>query len=291
MKRFGTLKGNKILFDVFFLAPGLVFFIYIVVIPFLQGIPYSFTDWNLVSPKYNFVGWRNYLEVITNTNGGNFMKYFVHTLVFTVLQTVFCNILGLIFALFVHKSSKFNSIVRVAFFLPFVLSALLSAYIWQDIYANIYGPLFNTISPLAMPQTALGGISFIAIWNCSGYCMVIFIAALQSIPQEYVEAAKIDGANSIQRFFNITLRMIVPAFTANVAILMSWGFKVFDIPMAATHGGPGFATQTIAMYAYDNIFTYLKAGVGQASAVIMVIMLAVITLTVSKLIRSQEVEL
>ncbi|WP_077532174.1 carbohydrate ABC transporter permease [Massiliimalia massiliensis] len=286
-RRYG-LRSNKTLFNILFLAPTLIFFAYGVVIPFAQGIPYSFTNWNAVSPDFDFIGLRNYITIFTEKQ---FFTDFKNTLYYTLLTTIFCNLFGLIFAIGVYKTTIYNNIFRTIYFMPFVLSLILAAYIWKYIYTDVYSPLFNVYSPLATTQGAIPGIAVMSIWRDSGYCMIIFIAALQSIPADYNEAAMIDGAGPIQRFLKITLPLLVPAFSTNITLLMSWGFKVFEFPMAATRGGSGGASETISMYAYNNIFAYFNAGLGQAASVIMVVLLAVITLLVSKAIRSKEVEL
>lgn len=288
MKRRHSFHSSKTLFHLLFLAPALIFFAYGVLVPFLQGIPYSFTNWNAVSPDYDFIGLQNYITLFTERQ---FFSDLGHTLYYTVLTTIFCNLFGLAFALGVYKASRRNNLFRTVYFMPFVLSLILAAYIWKYIYTDVYSPMFQALSPLSTPQGAVPGIAVMSIWRDSGYCMIIFIAALQSIPADYQEAAMIDGAGPVQRFRKITLPLLVPAFSTNITLLMSWGFKVFEFPMAATRGGPGDASEMISMYAYNNIFAYFKAGLGQAASVVMVVLLAVVTLTVSKLIRSKEVEL
>jgi raffinose/stachyose/melibiose transport system permease protein len=256
--------------------------------PFLKSIPYSFTNWNLVDPSYDFIGIDNYIRIFT---GEEFFGAFENTLLFTVMTTVFCNVFGLIFALGIYKSSRSNGILRTIFFLPFVMSLILAAYTWKFIYRDVFSPILQVPSPLASMQWAMPSLAVIAIWKDSGYCMIIFIAGLQSIPADYIEASVIDGANAFQRFRKITLPLLVPAFVTTVTMLLSWGFKTFEYPVAATAGGPGGASETIAMYAYNNIFLYMKAGLGQAASIVMVIMLSVVTLTISRLIRSREVEM
>lgn len=288
MKNLYHRNTSKILFNAIYLSPGVLFFFAFVFLPFLQGIPYSFTNWNIVNPNFKFVGITNYITIFT---GKEFFKDIQNTFLYTALSVVFANAFGLAFALGIYKASRINNILRTIYFMPFVISLILAAYIWTYIYSDVLAPLFNTISPLASMKWVIPGISAISIWRDSGYCMIIFIAALQTIPSEYIEASMIDGANAYHRFWKIIVPMLVPAFATNITLLMSWGFKVFEYPMAATAGGPGGASETIAMYAYNNIFAYFKAGLGQAASITMTIMLAFITLTISKLIRSKEIEL
>ncbi len=288
MKPSLSSKTTQTLFNYFFLGPAVLIFFIFVLLPFLQGIPYSFTNWNAVDSNYDYIGFKNYISLFT---GQGFGKDLLNTVYYTALSVVFANTFGLIFAMGVCKSTRLNNVLRTFFFMPFAISLILAAYIWSYIYADVFSPLFNVISPLASTKWVMPGIAAISVWRDSGYCMIIFIAALQSIPHEYNEASMIDGANGIQRFFHVTLPMLIPAFTTNITLLLSWGFKVFEYPMAATAGGPGGASETIAMYAYNNIFAFFNAGLGQAAAITMTIMFAVVTLTVSRLIRSKEVEM
>jgi raffinose/stachyose/melibiose transport system permease protein len=120
--------------------------------------------------------------------------------------------------------------------------------------------------------------------------MIIYIAALQTVPVEYYEAADIDGASRFKKFIYITVPSIVPAFTACLTLLLAWGMKLFDYPMAATMGGPGKATMSIGMYVYNNQFSYMKAGYGQAAAILMTLVMIVVSGSLNRFLRSKELE-
>jgi len=135
------------------------------------------------------------------------------------------------------------------------------------------------------------GLAIIAIWRDSGYCMVVYIAAIQGVSKDFYEAAQIEGASRFQQFRQITIPMIGPAITSNITLLLAWGMKVFDYPMAATSGGPGRASETVAMLIYNNLFIYYKAGYGQAIAVIFTFFIFLCSTTVSRTLRKREVEL
>ena len=140
-------------------------------------------------------------------------------------------------------------------------------------------------------KNVIFGLSLIAVWRDSGYCMIVYFAALQAVPKELYECAEIEGAGWWTRFFKITLPMIVPALTANLTLILSWGLKVFDYPMIATLGGPGNASETVNLLIYRNIFVYYKAGYGQASAYVFTVFIFIITAIVSTILRRQEVEM
>ena len=120
--------------------------------------------------------------------------------------------------------------------------------------------------------------------------MIVFLAALKSVPDEYYEVARVEGSRSLHTFTKITLPLIVPAFTTNATLVLSWGLKVFEYPMVTTGGGPGTSSESLAMYIYKNIFVYYKAGYGQAAAILFTLFLAVISFLVASFFRSREVE-
>lgn len=281
-------KGETRLFIFTFLSPACILFFVLVLLPFLCGIPYAFTNWNGMSDSYEFVGLKNFAALFSNQY---FYQSMGNTFYFALFTTIVANMLGLLFAIGVYKSNILNNLMRTVFFMPFVLSLILATYIWKYIYSDVYSTLFHTITPLATQKNAMLAISIMAVWRDSGYCMIIYIAALQGIPEDYIEAAKIDGAGSLVRFQRITLPLLVPAFTTNVSLLLSWGFKVFEYPMAATAGGPGCATRSIAMLVYENLFANFKAGYGQAIALVMTIVLSSLTLLVTRFFSAREVEM
>ena len=270
-----------------FLFPALILFLACLILPLFQGIPYSLMDWNGVSPVHRYVGLKNYVKLFSATE---LWRDVATTFRYTFAYMIAANILGLGTALLLRKATRLNNICRTLIFMPYVISMITAAFVWKSIFSEIYSPLLNVPSPLGVPNQALMGIVAISVWRVSGYCMLIYIAALQSIPIEYYEAARVEGASGLTQFLRITAPMIVPAFSTNVTLLLAWGFKVFDTVMAATAGGPGKATETMAMYVYNNIFGYMKAGYGQAAAIMMTVILLVISILVSRFFRSRVVE-
>lgn len=270
-----------------FLAPALLLYIITVIVPFFQGIPYSFTNWNLISNASNYVGAKNYINLIKSKE---FWTSVTNTFQFTFFYVIFSNLIGLGVALLLHRSSILNNICRTVIFMPYVISLVTAAFVWRYIYSAVYSPIFNLPSPLGVKDQAMFGISMISVWRTSGYCMLIYIAGLQGVPEEYYEAANVEGANGIQKFFKITVPMIMSSFSSNVSLLLAWGLKVFEVVRATTNGGPTRnATTTMSMFIYNNIFANSKAGYGQAAAIIMTAILLIISFIVSKLFRSQEV--
>ncbi len=284
-----TMKGRirKGIWIPVFLFPAMLLFLACVILPLFQGIPYSLMDWNGVSPTHRYVGLKNYVKLLSSTE---LWRDVATTFRYTFAYMIAANVLGLATALLLRKGSRLNNLCRTLIFMPYVISMITAAFVWKSIFNEIYSPLFLVPSPLGVPDQALMGIVAISVWRVSGYCMLIYIAALQSIPVEYYEAAKVEGASGLAQFLHITAPMIVPAFSTNVTLLLAWGFKVFDTVMAATGGGPGKATETMSMYVYNNIFGYMKAGYGQAAAIMMTVILLVISIFVSRFFRTRVVE-
>ena len=276
-----THGGNML-----FMLPTIILFCIVVLIPFFQGIPYSFTNWkSIVSETKEFNGLKNYIYLIKN-------KYFQDSLLvtfkFTILYMVSANVMGLLLALAIHRSSWFNNIARTVLFLPFTVSATAGSIVWSYVFTDVYGTLTGLVSPLGMPGQIIYGMVVIGAWRDMGYTMLIYIAALQAVPQDYYEAATVDGAGKLRQFFSVTVPNIVPAFTTNVTLLLAWGLRTFDMPMAVARNAR--EGQFTAVYVYDSIFSNNKAVLGQADAVILTIILVVLTQIVTRSLRRLDVE-
>lgn len=276
-----THGGNML-----FMLPTIILFCIVVLIPFFQGIPYSFTNWkSIVSETKEFNGLKNYIYLIKN-------KYFQDSLLvtfkFTILYMISANVMGLLLALAIHRSSWFNNIARTVLFLPFTVSATAGSIVWSYVFTDVYGTITGLVSPLGMPGQIIYGMVVIGAWRDMGYTMLIYIAALQAVPQDYYGAATVDGAGKLRQFFSVTVPNIVPAFTTNVTLLLAWGLRTFDMPMAVARNAR--EGQFTAVYVYDSIFSNNKAGLGQAAAVILTIILVVLTQIVTRSLRRLEVE-
>ena len=276
-----THGGNML-----FMLPTIILFCIVVLIPFFQGIPYSFTNWkSIVSETKEFNGLKNYIYLIKN-------KYFQDSLLvtfkFTILYMISANVMGLLLALAIHRSSWFNNIARTVLFLPFTVSATAGSIVWSYVFTDVYGTITGLVSPLGMPGQIIYGMVVIGAWRDMGYTMLIYIAALQAVPQDYYEAATVDGAGKLRQFFSVTVPNIVPAFTTNVTLLLACGLRTFDMPMAVARNAR--EGQFTAVYVYDSIFSNNKAGLGQAAAVILTIILVVLTQIVTRSLRRLEVE-
>lgn len=281
-----ALNKKTHLGNLLFLLPTILLFTFVVLIPFFQGIPYSFTSWkSVVSTNHPFNGITNYKYLITN-------KYFKMSLgvtfSFTIQYMVWSILFGFGLALLIHRESRFNNFARTIFFLPFTTSVTAGAIIWSYLWTDVYGTLTGLVSPLGIPNQIVPAMALMASWRDMGYAMLIFIAALQTVSKDFYEAATVEGATKLQQFFYITIPNIVPAFTTNTTLLLAWGLRTFDLPaVVAQNMAEG---QTTAMYIYQSIFANNKASLGQAAAIILTIILVVLTQIVTRTLRRLEVE-
>ena len=273
--------------DMVFLLPALALFLLLIIIPFFMGFVYAFTDWNGITVNFNFVGFSNFFKVFQERRIGAATW---HTVQFTLMQTISVNIIGLLLALAIERGTKLNRIMRTVFFVPFMCSIVFGAFIWSYFYSSVLEGIFRIINPLSRMNTVIPGIAIIALWRDAGYAMLIYLAALQAIPESLYEAAVVEGIGRFQKFFYITLPLIVPAFTVNLTLFIGWGLKTYDYVVAATGGGPGSASETIAMLVYYYTFPWQRTGLGQAFAILMMIGIVIVTQGIARALRAREVE-
>jgi raffinose/stachyose/melibiose transport system permease protein len=270
------------------LLPALGLFTFLVVVPFARGVVYSFTDWDGVSRTYNFVGLRNYLLLFSEAELVLPVK---NTLIFTAITVVGVNALGLGIALLLNFEFRASGFFRSLFFFPIVMSLIMVSYIWSYLFSGFFAPVLGITGVLSNPKTVMLGISGIALWRDAGFAMVTYHAALVAVPGELLAAVKIDGASAFQRFRHVVFPLIAPAVTINVTLWLGWGLRVFDYVAAATRGGPGNASMTVAFQVYRMTFVYDKVGYGQAAAIVMMIVILALSITTTSLLRRREIEL
>lgn len=281
------LRWRNELSNWIFLLPVLSLYIVSVVYPFLSGLHISLTDWNGVSRELNYVGLKNYINIFSNDGIVQPLK---NTLYYAVICTIGENVIALAAALAINRKFKGRAFVRTAFFLPTAISTILAVFIWNFIFRDVMKELFGWSSLLGNPKTVLLGIVIIHIWLNMGVSMLVYLSSLTSVPLELYEAAELDGASTIQRFFRVTLPMIVPAFTTCLTLTLTNALREFALPFAATGGGPAGASETIGIYIYNYMLTYNKAGYGQAVATIFTVVLVVLGSAMSGALRKKEVE-
>ena len=288
------MKNSKLWFSLF-VAPILLAFIMVVIIPTFLGIYFSFTSWDGIDNKATWVGITNYIQVFNKESG--FLQAFMFTAKFAAVSVILINLFGFSLALLVTKGMKISNFLRSIFFMPNMVGGLILGFIWQFIFTKAFSYVGATFGLeflkgwLASTTTGFWGLVILMSWQMSGYMMVIYIAALQGIPESLNEAAEIDGASGLQRLRHITLPLVAPAFTVGLFLTLSNCFKLFDQNLALTAGGPYKSTEMLALNIYISAFTYNKFGVAQAKAVIFLFTIALISLTQLYFSKKKEVEM
>lgn len=276
-----------------FLTPVLLGLGLVVIVPLLYGTIYSFTDWNgLIANK--FIGFEHYINLFQDKG---FRNSIIFTVVFSIVTVVLLNFFGLGLALLVTRKLKSANFLRTIFFMPNLIGGLILGFIWQFIFISVFDDLGQAIGMeglrgwLSTTTTGFWGLVILTIWQMSGYIMIIYIAYLQNIPNELIESAKIDGANSFQRFKSITFPLVAPAFTVSMFLTLSTSFKMYDQNLSLTNGGPFESTQMVAMDIVKTAFSANEMAYGQAKAVIFFIIVAVISLTQVYYNKKREVDM
>ena len=257
---------------------------------------FSLTDWHIRQPDINLIGIENFLRLFGDSR---FLTSFRNTFVYACLTTLLKTGLGLLIALVLNMRFRGVRFFRALFYMPCILSTLVIGYVFGFILRPA-GLLNNTLRAIALGfltrdwlgnfNTALYSVALIETWLWTGFCAVIILAGLQSIPSEMLEASAIDGSNRLQTFFNVTVPLVRPAINVVLILNIIGGMKVFDIIMATTNGGPGLATEVMTTFIYKSQST---GAMGYAAAIGLVqfVVITSISITVNQFNRKREVEL
>jgi maltose transport system permease protein len=270
----------------FFTLPTILAFVIAFLIPFLLGLYLSFTSFTTVTNSH-WVGLSNYVRAFTDDR--NFLNATVFTVKFAVVSVILINLIAFGLALLLTRHLRGTNLFRTVFFMPNLIGGIVLGYIWQLL---INGVLINFgVDITYSADYGFWGLIVLMNWQQAGYMMIIYIAAIQSIPVEMLEAARIDGAGGWQMLRDITVPLVMPAFTICTFLTVSNSFKLFDQNLALTAGAPGRAS---AMLALDIFLTFYGRtgyeGVGQAKAVMFFLFVGLVVLLQLRLTRTREVE-
>ena len=285
--------GKNGLFFWLFLAPVLIALIMVVVIPLLYGVYYSFTNWDGINTPV-FAGISNYMQLLGDEGFRNALWF---TTKFAVVSIVLINAIGLGLALLVTQKLKGSNIMRTVFFMPNLIGGLILGFIWQFVFIQGFDDIGQAVGTealqgwLSTTRTGFWGLVILTAWQMSGYIMIIYIAHLEGIPEDLVEAAQIDGANVFQRFRHIIFPLVAPAFTVSMFLTLSNSFKLYDQNLSLTGGAPYNSTQMVAMNIYNTAFLENKMAYAQSKALVFFIIIAVISLTQVYYNKKREVEM
>lgn len=271
-----------------FVLPTLAAFIIGFIWPFLWGIGLSFCKFTTVK-SVEFVGLDNYFKIWQDDT---FIHAFFFTTAFTIVSTVLINVLGFTLALLLTRKIRGTNIFRTVYFMPNLIGGVVLGYIWQTL---LNGLLTVLEKPLITLDATYGfwGIVILMCWQQIGYMMIIYIAGLQNVPPDLIEAARIDGATSRQVLTRVKIPMVMPSITICTFLTLTNSFKLFDQNLSLTGGEPAKASQMLALNIYDTFYARSGAqwkGIGQAKAAVFFLAVVVIALIQLRLTRSKEVQ-
>ncbi len=259
-----------------FVLPAFLLYATFMIYPFFQSIYLSFTSWNGVDPVKHWVGLANYRELVHDDLLWTSLR---HNLTWVIVGTISPMVIGLLLAILLWRRPRGFTLFRTAYFMPQVLSSVVIAILWGWIYNPIFGLLNQSLEKVGLesltrgwlgdPNVALYAVLVAAIWAETGFVFVVFLAGLQNVSRDLLEAATVDGANAWQRFWDVTLPQLANVITVVGALLLIGGFNVFDIIFVMTGGGPNNATEVIGTYTYTEAFTQNRVGYAATLSLVM----------------------
>ena len=278
---------------ILWLVPAGLFYAFVTVVPSFRGLVYAFTDWNGLSASFNFIGFENFVSVFQDPMT---LAATLQTLFYAIVVTIAETAVGLGLALGLTTSIRSRNLLRVVLFMPFVITPIVVAFLWKYIYTPS-GPLDQVVSALGLtppgwlgdPEVAKWSVSLAIIWQLLGLAIVIFIAAISTLPEEIVEAAHLDGANAFHRFWFVTLPMLRPAMTIVIVLTMLTCIKLFDQVWVLTQGGPSNSTQSLTTALYQKAFTFGNFGDASVLAIIITVLGSIAALVQFRLQRRRGV--
>lgn len=278
-------KMMKKYFPVFVL-PTLLAFTIGFIVPFIMGVYLSFCKFTTVTDA-KFVGLQNYVKIFTED--GTFGHALWYTTAFTVVSVVLINVIGFAVALLLTKKIKGTNIFRTVFFMPNLIGGIILGYVWQLLLNSLLLQINKTLTYSSV--YGFWGLVILMCWQQIGYMMIIYIAGIQNIPGELIEAAQIDGANKGQLLKHVIIPMVMPSITICTFLTLTNSFKLFDQNLALTNGEPSNMSEMLALNIYNTFYGRTGwEGVGQAKAVIFFILVGAIAMIQNRLTRSKEVQ-
>lgn len=268
-----------------FVLPTLIAFSFAFIIPFVMGVYLSFCKFKTIT-NAQFVGLENYIKIFADKD---FVNAFGFTLKFSVVSIITINVFAFILALALTRKIKGTNLFRTVFFMPNLIGGIILGYIWQQMINAVLLKYETTL--VANPTYGFWGLVILMNWQMIGYMMIIYVAGLQNVPTDLIEAAQIDGATSLQTLFKVKIPMVMPSITICLFLTVSNSFKLFDQNLALTNGEPSKMSEMLALNIFNTFYGRAGyEGVGQAKAVIFFILVAAIALTQNYLTRRKEVQ-
>jgi ABC-type sugar transport system permease subunit len=296
MERTWYTRNRKTITGSAFAAPAFLVILVFYVYPALMSFRFSFTDWNGINLKYNFIGFDNFIYVMKSPE---FKQLIKNTLFLIILYVPVLNIIALLFAVVVYDVGKLATFYKVVLYLPNILSMVVVGVIWRVIYNPVFGPLQYILNKMGLESlvqdwlgqvsTVMPALSISIIWYAVGFYMMIYLGGLSTISTEIYESASMDGVTKVQKLIYITLPLLAPSITINVVISTIGILTIFYLPFVLTNGGPGFASQTMAIDVYIFAFRSMQQGAAMALAIILTVVTLIFVILQLKFLRRKEI--
>lgn len=277
-----------------FALPGLFCFLAVVIVPFIYGVYLTLTDWDGVASVKNFVGLENFGGVMRDSQ---FRTSLLLTFKYVVFVVVIVNVIAFAIAYLLTRGIKGQNFFRAGFFTPNLIGGIVLGYIWQFVFSRVFVSIGETTgwklfeaSWLSDPTNAFVALVVVSVWQLSGYMILIYVAGFMGLNEDVMEAASIDGATGWVKLKSIILPLMMSSITICLFLTLSRAFMVYDVNLSLTGGAPYGTTEMAAMHVYEKAFTSRQFGVGQAEALILFIIVAVISGLQVYLTKKQEVE-
>ena len=276
-----------------FAGPGTILFFCVVIVPFIYGLYLTFTSWDGVSANKPFVGFANYAAAFSDS------AYWIalgRTAIYSIFAVVFINILAFALAYLVTSGVKGQNFFRAGFFVPNLIGGIVLGYVWKFVFNRAYVAIASAItgapatSPLATTGGAMFCLIFVSVWQYAGYMMLIYVAGFMSVSDSLKEAAMIDGCTPSQAMRNVTIPLMRSSFVQCIFLSITRCFVVYDVNLSLTKGEPFNTSVMAAMHVYNTAFTYKNYGMGQAEALILFIVCAIVGVTQVMIGKKGEVE-
>lgn len=285
-------------YALWFILPSFVFYTAFVILPTVGSSYYSLTSWDGISSNIRFIGLENFREIWSSSRVHN---AFYNTLLLAVVLVVLENIVALALAMIVDQVRWLSKLFRSIFYLPVLMSGIVMGFIWVILLNYNFGVVNQLLDLIGLsawkrdwlgdPDFAMISIILSTVWKSAGYYMVIYLAGLQGIPKELLEAASIDGAGSWQRFRHVTFPLLAGAMTVCIILSMINALKIFDQIAVMTDGGPGFETETLTYIIYKVAFGELRQGFGTALGIVLFLIILIVSVIQVRVLRGREVEM
>lgn len=276
--------------------PSLLLVSIMIYIPFVMSGYYSLTKWNGIAKVPQFIGLDNFQTIFAGSK--DFTNALIFTGEYTVLFMILTNIFALALAVVLVQKLKTANLLRGIFFVPYIMSMTIVGFIWKFIFTQGFAKIFEVTNWGFLNWSWLGdwklsffSVVMVGVWQSLGFYIVLYIAGLQAIPADVLEAAVVDGATPWKRFYKVTLPLLWPSITTCMFMSLTNSLKVFDIILALTKGGPGEATYSVTLNIYREAFQNNNYGLGSAKSLVFFFVVLILTQLVLRVFKNREVEL